>query len=100
LPDLVGAYLRWPNAKSAAKLVNNCLLEKDLDPNGVVARSIDDYLSNPPAGADTGAVLQALSEIEIKNPQSRPMWQELLKRWAERLGKAVGSNRSAKDRNS
>jgi len=89
LPDLLDAYLRWPKIDRAAKLVENCLLERDLDANSSVVRSIDDYLSNPPAGADINAVMQAIFEIEIKNPRSRPMWLEQLKRWVERLGKAA-----------
>jgi HEAT repeat protein len=94
LPELLDAYLRWPNVESVAKLVRNCLLEKDLDPNGAFVYVIDEYLSDPPAGADTGAVLQALLQIDMKNLPSRPMWQALLKRWAARLGEAAGSDRS------
>ena len=91
LPGLLDAYLRWPKADRAAKLVENCLLEKDLDPNSIVVRAIDDYLNNPPVGADISAVMQALFEIEIKNPRFRPMWLEQLKRWAERLDRTEGA---------
>ncbi len=92
LPDLLDAYLRWPKIDRAAKLVENCLLERDLDADSSVVRSIDDYLSNPPAGADINAVMQAIFEIEIKNPRSRPMWLEQLKHWAERLGKPADAD--------
>jgi len=92
LPDLLDTYLRWPKIDRAAKLVQNCLLERDLDANSSVVRSIDDYLSSPPAGADINAVMQAIFEIEIKNPRSRPMWLGQLKRWAERLGKLTGAD--------
>ena len=91
LPGLLDAYLRWPKADRAAKLVEDCLLEKDLDPNSIVVRAIDEYLNNPPAGADISAVMQALFEIEIKNPRSRPMWLDQVKRWAERLDKTSGT---------
>jgi len=92
LPDLLDAYLRWPKIDRAVKLVENCLLERDLDADSNVVRSIDDYLSSPPAGADINAVMQAIFEIEIKNPRSRPMWLEQLKRWAERLGKPADAD--------
>lgn len=91
LSKLVDVYLRWSKLELAANLVENCLLEKDLDPNNVVIRSIDDYLSNPPPGADPNAMLKVLAGT--KTPQDRPMWQQQLKRWAERLGKAVDVDR-------
>jgi HEAT repeat protein len=94
LPELLDAYLRWPNVERAAKLVENCVREKDLDPNNMVVRVIDNYLGNPLPGSETAAVIQALSEVKIENPDSRPMWQEQLKRWAERVGKAVGPDKS------
>jgi HEAT repeat protein len=99
LPDLLNAYLRWPKIELAAKLVETCLLEKDLDPNSTIVRLIDDYLCNPPAGTDISPIVQALFEIEIKNPQSRPLWLGQLRRWAERLGKAAGSDESKQSNN-
>jgi HEAT repeat protein len=92
LPDLLDAYLRWPNAELAAKLIQNRLLAEDLDPNDVVIRSIDNYLSKPPAGADPNAVLQAVI-TKIKLTRNRPKWTEQKERWADRLGKAQGSNK-------
>jgi HEAT repeat protein len=99
LPDLLNAYLRWPKIELAAKLVETCLLEKDLDPNSAIVRLIDDYLCNPPAGTDISPIVQALFEIEIKKPQSRPLWLGQLRRWAERLGKAAGSDESKQSNN-
>ncbi len=93
LPDLLDAYLRWPDLESAAKLVRNLLLEKDLDPDSALVYVIDDYLSNPPAGADTGVVLQALMQIDMRSLPSRPKWQAQLKRWAARLGEAAGADK-------
>jgi len=84
--DLLDVYLRWQKLELAANLVENCLLEKDLDPNNVVICSIDNYLSNPPQGANPNAVLKAFAETKI--PKDRPMWREQLKRWAEGLGMA------------
>ena len=92
LPDLLDAYLRWPNAELAAKLVQNRLLAEDLDPNDVVVRSIDNYLSDPPAGADPNAVLKAVI-TKIETTKNRPKWAEQKKRWADRLSEAKGSDK-------
>ncbi len=84
--DLLDVYLRWPKLELAADLVENCLLDKDLDPNNVVICSIDNYLSNPPQGVDPNVLLKVLAEA--KTPQARPLWRQQLKSWTERLSKA------------
>ena len=86
LANLLDAYLRWPNAERAAKLVANCLLEKDLGANDVIVLTIDKYLASLPAGADIKGILGVLAQIKIS--QARPNWQEQLKRWNERIGPA------------
>jgi HEAT repeat protein len=91
LADLMDAYLRWPNVKSAKDLVANCLLEKDLGLNSAVVGVIDNYLSNPPAGADPEAVLKALTQINT--PPERPKWLKQVKLWASRLGRAKESDK-------
>ena len=83
LAELMDVYLRLPNVEAATQLVENCLLEKDLEPNNVVVLSINNYLSRPPVGADANAVLKALAEIKT----TKPMWQAQLRRWAELLSK-------------
>lgn len=84
---LVDVYLRWSKLELVANLVEHCLLKEDLDPNNAVVRSIDNYLlSNPSLGADPNTVLKVLGET--KPPEARPLWQQQLKKWAERLGKA------------
>jgi len=85
LPGLLDAYLRGSKIEPAAKLVKSCLSAEDLDPNNAVVRSIDNYLSKPPPGADPNAVLEALSEIEP--PEGRPKWHQWIENWASRLGK-------------
>ena len=85
LSKLVDVYLRWSKLELATNLVENCLLEKDLDPNNVVVRSIDNYLSDPVGDVEPNTVLKALAET--KTPQDRPKWREQLKKWAESLGK-------------
>lgn len=96
LPDLLDVYLRWPKAKLAADLVKKCLLERDLDPNSTIVGVIDSYLSSPPPGADVKALLSALSQIEIANPESRPMWRRQMRTWADQLSKLEASNKSDK----
>jgi len=85
LPDLLRAYLRLKDVQQAAELVQKRLVEGDLDPNDAVVRSIDEYLSKPPAGADPNVVLEALSKV--KTPQGRPLWREKLRQWSIRFGK-------------
>lgn len=83
LAELLDAYLRWPNVEAAAKLVDNSLLEKDLEPNNVIVRVIDNYLREPPAGVDPNETLKALTKI---NPKSkRPKWLMQVKLWISHL---------------
>jgi len=86
LAELLDAYLRWPNVEAATKLVDNCLLEKDLEPNNVIVLAIDNYLSEPPAGVDPNEALNALTKI---NPSTkRPKWLMQVKLWLSRLRQA------------
>ncbi|UCG47194.1 MAG: hypothetical protein JSU94_17090 [Phycisphaerales bacterium] len=84
LSDLMTVYLRWPKLGLAAKLVDKCLSEKDLDPNCGVVRSIDEYLGQPGGGAEPNSVIKALSAIEINPAASRPEWRKILDSWAAR----------------
>jgi len=93
LSDLLDVYLCWPRMELAATLVENCLLEKDLDPNNPLIRSIDNYMSNPGNGVDPNALLGALSKVEIRDAtRDRPKWREQLKRWAGHIVKVDDSN--------
>ncbi len=98
LPDLLSVYLKWSKVELAAKLVENCLLEKDLEPNSVVIGAIDDYISSPPAGTDPNTVLEALL-AEIKPTEGRPMWEELKRSWINRISKANDSGKNEKRSN-
>ena len=83
LAELLDAYLRWPNVEAAIKLVDNCLLEKDLGPGDVLVLAIDNYLSEPPTGVDPNEVLKAITKI---NPsRKRPKWLMQVKLWLRRL---------------
>lgn len=94
LAELLDAYLRWPNVEAATKLVDNCLLEKDLEPNNVIVLAIDNYLSEPPAGADPNVALKALTQI---NPsRRRPKWLKQVKLWLSRLRQAKEPNKAKK----
>jgi len=86
LAKLLDAYLRWPNVEAAAKLVDNCLLVKDLEPNNVIVLAIDNYLSEPPAGGDPNEVLKAINKINP--PGKRPKWFKQVKLWLSRLRQA------------
>lgn len=95
LPDLLNVYLKWSKAEPAAKLVENCLLEKDLDPNGVVIGTIEDYLSSPPTGTDPNTVLKTLLS-NIKPTVNRPKWEQQKKNWIDHIGKTNDSGKGKK----
>jgi HEAT repeat protein len=84
LAQILEVYLRWPKVETAAQLVDNCLLEKDLEPNSVIVLSIDKYLSEPNAPSDPNVVLGSLAKI--KTAKERPMWAEQMRRWTKRFG--------------
>jgi len=83
--SLVRVYLRWPNQQAVVQLVANRLLEKDLGPDDVVVRRVDEFLAEPPKGADTMAIFEALKNI--KAGDNRPDWQSQLELWSQRLGR-------------
>jgi len=95
LAELLDVYLRWPNVEAATQLVDNCLLEKDLEPNNVVVLSIDNYLAGPPAEADPKVILEALAKI--KTAEDRTMWQEQVKIWTERVSWAEELGKSKEE---
>jgi hypothetical protein len=70
--------------------VENCLLQKDLDADNKVVRSIDAYLNAPDeGGADPNKVIDALGEIKGDAVQARPKWRNQMKRWKELISKAA-----------
>jgi HEAT repeat protein len=86
LPNLLDACLKGSKLERTAELVESCLTEGDLDPNSVIAQTINNYFSAPPAGVDPNKVLNVL--IAVKVPQDRPQWNKQLKSWTDLLGKA------------
>ncbi len=83
--SLAEVYLLWPNQQGVVQLVANRLLEKDLGPDDVVVRRVDEFLAEPPKGADTMAIFEALKNI--KAGDNRPKWKAQLKLWSQRLGR-------------
>ena len=83
LSKQLDAYLRWPNLQLTAELIQNCLNQGDLELNGVIIQSIDNYLSNQPEGTDLNAVLKVLTDMD--NSSSGPKWREQIKDWANRF---------------
>jgi HEAT repeat protein len=89
VPNLLDARLRAANVPMAAGIVNNCLLQNDLDPNGPIVEVIDRFLQEPPEGVDPNAVLGQLLDQTEQPAEARPGWQRVLSRWAARLGHAA-----------
>jgi hypothetical protein len=90
LGRLLDVYLRWPNLEAAKGLVANQLLEADLDPNGVIVRSIENYLTTHTGGAEPNAVMETLMQIETA--VARPLWAEQMKRWSQQLSQSAEPN--------
>jgi HEAT repeat protein len=91
LAQMLDVYLRWPKVETAAQLVDNCLLEKDLGPDNAIVLTIDKYFAELPATADPNVVLEAL--INIKAAKDRPMWTEQVQRWTGRFGQPRDVNK-------
>ena len=89
--ELLGVYLRNSNAEAAVRLVEYCLLEKDLDSNNVIVLSVDSYLAEPPAPTDANVILEALASV--KTSEARPMWAEQVQRWTKRLDRAKNADK-------
>lgn len=91
LAQMLEVYLRWPKADAAVQLVENCLLEKDLGPDNVIALSIEKYLAELPATGDPNVALDVL--VKIKTTKNRPMWTEQVRRWTKRLSQVRDVNK-------
>jgi uncharacterized protein YidB (DUF937 family) len=91
LGRLLDVYLRWPNLEAAKGLVANQLLEADLNPESVIVRSIENYLTTQAGDTDPNAVIKTLMQIETT--VARPMWAEQMKRWSQRLGQSGEPNK-------
>jgi HEAT repeat protein len=86
--QLLRAYLATANMEQVSDIVSKCLTAKDLDlVNGFAVKSIEEYL-NSPTTTDPGALLGALQQIKVKDPETLRAWRALLGRWTERFAKA------------
>lgn len=85
LGDLLDIYLKWPKVDAAARLVSNCLSEKDLEQSNVIVRVIDNFLGTTQQTGDAEGVLAGVL-AKIKAPNDRPNWQSHVRRWNGRLG--------------
>ncbi len=87
--QLLQAYLGLGSIEDACGLLVNYLPTKGLDltPEGGLAKSVEAYLSNP-ATANPQALLDALQQIKVSDPQASQEWRVLLGRWTDRYAKA------------
>ncbi len=92
LAQMLEVYLRWPKVETAAQLVGNCLLEKDLGPDSDIVLLIEKHLSELSATAEADIILSALASINT--PDERPMWNEQMRRWNERFGRPGNAEKS------
>ena len=77
-------YWGWPNLESVKGLISNSLAKGDLDPNGVVAGSIEKNLSEPSVGLDAEAILKMLEAIKTSD-MVRGNWKKMLDGWKQRF---------------
>ena len=82
---LLDASLKGLQFERVAGFMGNHLSEADLDPNGVIVRLLNDYLGQPPLGANQREVLKTLEEITVS--QDRPNWRQWLNGWKTTLSK-------------
>jgi HEAT repeat protein len=95
--ELLGVYLRNSNAEAAVRLVEYCLLEKDLDSNNVIVLSVDSYLAEPAATTDANIMLEALTGV--KTSEARPMWAEQVQRWNKHLDRVKNADKPGESGN-
>ncbi len=85
LPKLLESCLKGSRVDRAAELVGSCLSKEDLDSKSNIIALMDNYLAEPPGGADPNVVIKALDEIKAPN---RTKWRQWLDNWKTRLGTA------------
>ena len=97
--QLLGVYLRSASMDQASEIIYKYLSAKELaSQTGLVVRSLEEYL-NDPKTTDPGAVLGALQQIKVKDPETARAWQVSLSRWTERYAKAKKSDDSGRVNN-
>ena len=84
--DLLGLYFAWPKTELAAALLAGALEKEDLDPNGVLLKTLDEHLSKQTKGVDPKKVVAQLAAI--KTPENREKWGKWLKGWQTLLSKS------------
>ncbi|MBN2455880.1 MAG: hypothetical protein JXB29_04985 [Sedimentisphaerales bacterium] len=89
LGRLVSVHLSQPNLNSVKNLIENCVLEKDFEPNNVVLEVINSYFNNPFGRAEPNDVLNTMQAVKID--QDRPNWQQRLRDWAEMIQSRRGN---------
>lgn len=92
LPALLDVYLLWQKPELVATILENLLLQKDLGPDSALIQSIDDYINKTADGAETNALLDALSAI--RTTQRRPKWQQQLRLWLIRHQQVQEQNKT------
>lgn len=87
LSDRLTVCFRWPNLEMASEILTNYLSGADLTEDCLIAKSIDGYLREP-LGGDPNALLETLTRVKVKEPESRPGWRRLLQRWGKPVARA------------
>jgi len=88
LLDRLAVCLRWPNFEMAGQIIQNYLSKKDVTLDSRLAKSLDGFLKEPPAGVDPNALLEQLTNINVPQTEARPVWRQFLQAWTKPVAKA------------
>jgi HEAT repeat protein len=93
LPKLLDSYLRWPNEKLTAKLVNEYLSKNNFNPDDAAIVTIEKYFKDTGVTTDKSVILKALKEITPS--QVKTGWQTKLQLWSDLITKAASEKPGA-----
>jgi hypothetical protein len=70
-----------PHVDLATSLIEKHLSEEDLGPENPLAKALNAHLREARAEADPSTLLARLRQIQVKDPDARPLWGKLLREW-------------------
>ena len=82
----------------AGAVIEAYLAERDLGSEHPMAKSLNAYLREPPAGVDPNALVARLRQIKVKEPEKRSLWRQLVAEW-EAFAKAKKATPAEKANN-
>jgi len=81
---MLAVHLHAGQVESAKQLMANILLTRDLQPEGLILKTLKDYFSSAQKNRTIQQVLTAFASIETAD-SPRPLWQQYLEEWQSRM---------------